>query len=128
MPVRDKMADPNDDLRRLLPPDWAAIMDIIGPLPLLPIIEQMGGALVLLPTTSDRSTWLVKFIGSALCQEVIDRIGGGRRVSVPVGRYWLAAMYFRNGLSVPRIAIKLRVSDRTVRRIKLKLTEGGFLT
>lgn len=109
-----------------LPPLLATIAELAGEPAALAIARRYGGTRVTVPARAEGENWLTQMVDRDVAVALIDALGGGRRVDVPLGpeghyshsRQGLDRRFdelLAEGMSNTAIARLLGVTDRTIR-------------
>ena len=95
------------------PAELAYLVDVIGAVATLRLIEEAGGTRIAVPKAVNQGTKLARLIGLDAAR-AMAAWRGGEDVKVPLARHWRIRIYHAEGGSYPAIARKLGITERAV--------------
>ena len=109
-----------------LPPVLASIAEVAGVATALDVARRYCGTRVTVPVRAEGRNWLTQMVGPTEAEALIDALGGGRRIDIPLGPqgHWAGSRQrlehrldelLAEGKSSTAIARLLGVTERTIR-------------
>lgn len=124
-PSQDCISDA--EAARWLPPVLRRLSDMIGPEPILRMIEEAGGRTIFIPIRPRENSLIVKLVGMLAAERIAVEFGG-LKISVPPSHLSGPAMRQRKGMALLRegkslstVAFELRAARSTVQAWRRKL-------
>jgi hypothetical protein len=103
------------------PAELAWLTDLVGPAPLLRLIEAHGGTRLYIPKDPNQGMPIARLLGLDQARALAQRCGGDF-LKVPLARNWRVRLYRARGDSYPAIARALGITESQVSKI---LTAAG---